>query len=87
MYELCVEASCEHEIRSNCKKNKPLKEAMEKKLARILDNPYMFKPLRAPMDGARRVHILGSFVLVYDIKEKEGIVRLLRFAHHDEAYR
>ncbi|RLG18639.1 type II toxin-antitoxin system RelE/ParE family toxin [Candidatus Micrarchaeota archaeon] len=86
MYSLEVERSCEAVIRKRCKKNKVLREALEKKIKQVLVNPHAFKPLRAPLENTWRVHILGSFVLIYDIDEKRKVVRLLKFAHHDEAY-
>ncbi|MFH1585600.1 MAG: type II toxin-antitoxin system mRNA interferase toxin, RelE/StbE family [archaeon] len=61
-------------------------EIIKKKIKRILDNPYQFKPLRGNMKGLRRVHIGKSFVLVYEILEHEKIVRLLDYEHHDKVY-
>ena len=58
---------------------------IRKKLLQILENPYHFKSLRNDMHGLRRVHI-GSFVLVYEIIEKENIVLLLDYRHHDCVY-
>jgi mRNA-degrading endonuclease RelE of RelBE toxin-antitoxin system len=52
----------------------------------ILEDPYRFKPLRAPLQNQRSVHVMGCFVLVYEIVETGKTVRLLRFRHHDEAY-
>jgi len=86
MYLLEVTASCKSSIRKKCRKNKPLEEALKKKINQILENPQMFKPLCAPLENARRVHVLGSFVLIYGVDEKRKTVLLLKFAHHDEAY-
>ena len=61
-------------------------EAVEKKVAEILEDPHRFKPLRAPMQDKRRVHV-GPFVLVYEIDEERKIVILLDFEHHDIVYR
>lgn len=44
---------------------------IRKKLLQILDNPYRFKPLAAPMQGIRAVHIDKSFVLTYSIDEQK----------------
>ncbi len=85
-YSLEIEASCEEEIRKKCRKNRPMQEALEGKIEQVLQMPYHFKPLRKPLEGTRSVHVLGSFVLVYDIIEGRKTVRLLRFRHHDEAY-
>lgn len=58
---------------------------LEKAIKKVLTNPEHFKPLRRPLENTRRVHVLGSFVLVYEVKG--DVVRLLRFVHHDEAYK
>ncbi len=59
---------------------------IEKKIEQILADPHHFKPLRAPLQHLRRVH-LGSWVLVYSIDEKDRLVVIEDFAHHDEIYR
>jgi len=57
-----------------------------RKIEQIIMNPYHFKPLRGDMHGSRRVHIGKSFVLVYEIYEKEKVVTLLDYDHHDKIY-
>lgn len=68
------------------KKNPELKNAVEKKVVQILEDPYRFKPMRKPLQGTRRVHIMRCFVLLYLIKEKENTVVLTKIEHHDNAY-
>ena len=85
MYELERGERFEKDIKKLLKNNKPLVEALKKAIGRILRNPEHFKPLHAPLQNTRRVHVLGSFVLVYEVKG--NVVKLLRFAHHDEAYK
>jgi addiction module RelE/StbE family toxin len=85
MYSLEIESSCREFVKKRCKKDKLLKVALTEKVEQILAAPYSFKPLHSPLENMRRVHI-GSFVLIYTIDEKRKVVRLLKFAHHDEAY-
>ncbi len=85
-YSLDTSKSCAEDIRKKTARNPVLEEALRRKLAQILEEPHRFKPLRFPLNDTRRVHVLGSFVLVYKIDESAKAVRLLRFAHHDEAY-
>ncbi len=59
---------------------------IDRKVQDILVDPYRFKPLRKPMENKRRVHVGGSFVLVYEVDEKERLVTLLDFDHHDNVY-
>ena len=68
------------------KKNPKQLKIIYKKVGQILKNPYHFKPLKGDMHKARRVHVDNSFVLVYEIDEKNKIVRLLDYDHHDKIY-
>ena len=85
MYELEKGEKFGKDIKNLLKKNKALEDALRKAIEKILLNPEHFKPLKAPLQNTRRVHVLGSFVLVYEVKG--NVVRLLRFAHHDEVYK
>jgi YafQ family addiction module toxin component len=68
------------------KKDSNQLKAIENKIPQILSNPYRFKPLRNKLSGVRRVHIMKSFVLTFEINEKEKIVRFLDYDHHDNIY-
>jgi len=39
------------------------------------------------MQNKRRVHVGGPFVLIYEINERERLVTLLDFDHHDNIYK
>lgn len=69
------------------KKDKATFEAINKKVNEILENPHHYKPLRAPMQNKRRVHISRSFVLIFKVDEYRKTVQLLEFEHHDKAYK
>lgn len=86
MYSLEVEVSCKEAIRKKCRKNKLLEKAISNKMKHVLEAPRSFDPLHAPLEGKFHVHVLTSFVLIYDVDETRKVVRLLRFAHHDDAY-
>jgi YafQ family addiction module toxin component len=60
--------------------------ALSKKVNEILEHPHQFKPLRAPMQHMRRVHV-GSFVLIYDVDEARRVVTVRRYEHHDTVYK
>ena len=55
------------------------------KVEEIRENPEHYKPLRNELKGIWRVQI-GSFVLLYTINEKEKIMKLLDYDHHDKIY-
>lgn len=86
MWALLVTDEFARSYRKLCGRNKTFKEAVDKKVVQIRTDPMRFKPLRKPLQGYRRVHVQGSFVLVYQVHKKAKVVRLQRLAHHEEAY-
>ncbi|MBI5051158.1 type II toxin-antitoxin system RelE/ParE family toxin [Candidatus Micrarchaeota archaeon] len=68
------------------KRNPPLYERVMKKIAQILENPHHYKELGNALKGCCRTH-LGSYVLIFEIDEKENAVKFINFAHHDDAYK
>ena len=85
-YSLEVAENLNRIFEKIAKKDKTTFEAVNKKVNQILENPHHYKPLRAPLQNCRRVHISGSFVLIYQIDERKQVVKLLEFEHHDNAY-
>ncbi len=86
MYKLAVKESLDKKFKKLQKKDKEMLRLIDRKVQDILVDPYRFKPLRKPMENKRRVHVGGSFVLVYEVDEKEKLVTLLDFDHHDNVY-
>ena len=87
MYNLEIKPSCQKDIEKLCKKNPVLREALENKMNEILENPQHYKPLKYDLAGERRVHIMKSFVLKFEIDENTKTVIFIFFGHHDEAFR
>ena len=85
-WELEVSPEFEQDYRKLCSRNAGFKRALDVKVSQILQNPLHYKPLHAPLQGVRRVHVGGSFVLLFEPLPARQTVRLLRLAHHDEAY-
>ena len=85
-YALDISEELDKKFDKLAKKNKKQIQIINKKVQQILENPYHFKPLRGDMYGARRVHTGKSFVLIYEIDEKNKVVRLLDYEHHDRVY-
>ncbi len=86
MYSLEVKEGVDRTFARMAKRDRGRLEAVERKVAEILEDPHRSKPLRAPMQNKRRVHV-GPFVLVYEIDEARKVVVLLDFEHHDKVYR
>lgn len=87
MYRLAIKESLDKKFKKLQKKDKDLLRLIDNKVQDILIDPYRFKPLRKPLQNKRRVHVGGSFVLVYEINEKEKVVTLFDFDHHDNVFK
>jgi len=87
MYSLEIKPSCQKSIEKLCKKNPSLKKILEKKIQEILENPQHYKSLKYDLSGERRVHIMKSFVLKFEIHEAEKTVEFIVFDHHDKVYK
>jgi len=87
MYRLAIKESLDKKFKKLQKKDKDFLRLIDNKVQDILIDPYRFKPLRKPLQNKRRVHVGGSFVLVYEINEKEKVVTLFDFDHHDKVYK
>ena len=87
MYNKGIKPSCQKRIEKLCKKNPVLREALEKKMNEIIKDPQHYKPLKYDLAGERRVHIMKSFVLKFEIHENTKAVEFFAFNHHDNAYK
>ena len=86
-YGIEIKPSCKRNIKKLCRKNPVLEKALRNKMEEILLNPQHYKPLKYDLAGERRVHIMKSFVLKYDIDEQNKTVVFLAFSHHHDAYK
>jgi YafQ family addiction module toxin component len=71
------------------KKSPEMFKAIYNKIEEIVNskNPDRYKPLRAPMQNKKRVHIMKSFVLVFEYDKKNDVINFLDFDHHDNVYK
>ncbi len=87
MYRLAVKESLDKKFKKLQNKDKELLRQIDNKIRDILEGPQRFKPLRKPLQNKRRVHVGGSFVLIYEVNEKDKTVTLCDFDHHDNVYK
>lgn len=87
LYRLEIRKHVEKTFEKIAKKDKVQENAVKRKIKQILEDPYRFKPLKKPLQNKRRVHTFGPFVLVYSIKEKEKIIIIEDYEHHNKIYR
>jgi len=86
MYKLAVKRSLDRKLKKLRKRDRKMLLLIDKKVKEILKDPCRFKPLKKPLQNKRRVHVGGSFVLIYEITEEKNIVTLVDFDHHDNIY-
>lgn len=71
---------------SRLKKKKPdVVRELVSRFSKLERDPQLGKPLGNALRGYRRIHISGSFVLLYEIREHD--VRLVDFDHHNNIYK
>jgi len=87
LYKLEIRKHVEKTFKKMVKKDPVQEKAVKRKLRQIIEEPYRFKPLRKPMQGKRRVHAFGPFVLIYSIREKDKTVIVEDYNHHDSIYK
>jgi len=56
------------------------------KMGQILLNPGHYKPMKNKLKGSCRTQV-GPFVLLFEIKAEEKIVKFVKFEHHDKVYK
>lgn len=85
-YTVIADPALKKRLRRLFKKDRKAYEFIKKKSRILSTNPDLGKPLRNVMKNKRRIHI-GSFILIYRIDEKNKVINLLEFEHHDKAYK
>ncbi|MFH1721768.1 MAG: addiction module toxin RelE [Candidatus Altiarchaeota archaeon] len=71
------------------KKNKTTYEAVMGKIFEVVDSPNIehYKNLRYDMKDKKRVHLAGSYVLVFSYDKSRDFVSFLDYEHHDKIYK
>ncbi len=86
MYDLEIKEELDKIFKKLARKNPKQLQIINKKVAEIRSSPYGYKFLRKPLNGFNRVHIDGSFVLIFKIDDDRRTIVLYYFDHHDFAY-
>ena len=84
MYQILYTSKFEKIIWRLRKKKPDLFVELTSRFNRLARNPELGKPLRYGLRNLRRLHVAGSFVLVYEIRVTEVV--LVDFDHHDRIY-
>jgi YafQ family addiction module toxin component len=84
-YILVLSPRFDQVLKSLKRKSPDILVALDSGVEKILREPFLGKPLRNTLRNYRRIHVAGSFVLLYEIQDNQ--VRLLDFDHHDRIYK
>ena len=84
-YEIVPSVTFDRALKKFQKKDKQLVEELLKQINKLTETPELGKPLRYRLRNQRRLHVAGSFVLLYEIVGNQ--VRLLDFGHHNKIYK
>lgn len=81
-YSLKIKSSAVKEL---ARINKPERLRLIKAIDRLPDNPYRGKKLKGERTGLRRIRV-GSFRIVYEIREHELLILVIKASHRQHAY-
>jgi len=81
-YKPAFTEKMQEELKHRKERDRATYEQAIKKIAQILENPKIGKPMRKPLTGIRRFHV-GSLVITYKIDEQAHEVIFTAFEHHE----
>ncbi|MEK6916260.1 MAG: addiction module toxin RelE [Nanoarchaeota archaeon] len=89
MRKFSIEESLKKSISKLSKKNKVTYDALMNKMNEILtcQDVNHYKNLKKPLEEYKRVHIKGSFVLLFKYIQAEDKILFYDLAHHDKVYK
>ena len=62
------------------------RERLISAIDRLAENPFAGSALKGELRGLRRIRV-GDYRLIYEVREQDLVVLVLRAAHRREAYR
>ncbi len=89
MYSYEIKPNLRKILNRISKKDKTTYERVLKKIEEIINssNKKHYKNLKGGMKVFKRVHIRGSFVLIFKIDENNKLISFEDLQHHDRIYK
>ncbi len=81
-YKPAFTEKMQEELAYRKKRDRITYEQAIKKIAQVLENPKIGKPMRAPLTGIRRFHV-GPLVVTYRVDERAHEIIFTSFEHHE----
>jgi YafQ family addiction module toxin component len=86
MYSFKIEDRLHKKFDKISKRDFQIIKIIRKKIQEVIQNPQHYKNLRAPLNKFKRIHVAKSFVLIFQVDEKNKIVKFYDLDHHDRIY-
>ena len=87
MYYLYIKPEADKIFKKLVNRNPKQLEIIKDKILDIRTNPqHTYKFLKKPLQNFNRVHIDGSFVLIFKISHERKTVDVYYYDHHDNVY-
>ena len=82
-YAIRIKESAARELQRIERSNR---ERLIAAIDRLAENPFAGSALKGELRGLRRIRV-GDYRLIYEVREQDLVVLVLRAAHRREAYR
>ena len=90
MFNFDISDKLKLRIRKLLKKDNKKVVIINKKIREIINNDFKtidrYKNLKYHLKHLKRVHIDKHFVLVFNVENKNNLIRFINFDHHDNIY-
>ena len=86
-YEYWIKPGLKKKLEKIAKKDSKIVRRIVRKIEEVSKKPHHYKNLRAPLQDWKRVHIFGSFVLLFSVDEMKKRMVLEDLDHHDRIYK
>ncbi len=89
MRKFSIEQNLQNNLNKAIKKDRVLYESVMNKISEVINcsDVNHYRNLRSPMQEFKRVHIKGSFVLIFKYDQNEDKVIFYDLDHHDYIYK
>ena len=91
MFDFSYDDILEKKLYKISKKDKDLAKNIFKKVNEIVNHDIytidMYKNLVSPMNEFKRIHLTGSYILLFKVFKSENFILFVDVVHRDEAYK
>ena len=84
-----TEEGLKKKLRKLAKKDPVMWNAVYKKVKELktCEDPNSYKNLESPLQPFKRIHITGSYILIFKYDQEQDLIKLYDFDHWDNIYK